>query len=246
MKIALSSAPVKNKDIPHNLAAMTAALAQAAADGADLVVFGESTLQGFDCLCWSYAADRDMALPLDSAPIRQLQDAAQKYATAISFGFIERDGDALYSSCAFISADGEIIHRFRRVSIGWKDYRKTDAYYREGTHFAKFTYGGKTFAIGLCGDLWTDGKPEEMHALDADVVLWPVWCDYRADEWNSTIKHEYAEQAEKCGRRVLLINPCCADENAADAAAGGAVDFRDGKIQAELPAGNSGMLMINV
>ena len=38
----------------------------------------------------------------------------------------------------------------------------------------------------------------------------------------------------------------CADENAADAAAGGAVDFRDGKIQAELPAGNSGMLMINV
>lgn len=190
MRIALSSAPVKNKDIPHNLAAMTAAFAQAAADGADLVVFGESTLQGFDCLCWSYAADRDMALPLDSAPIRQLQDAARKYATAISFGFIERDGDALYSSCAFIGADGEIIHRFRRVSIGWKDYR--------------------------------------------------------ADEWNSAIKHEYAEQAEKCGKRVLLINPYCADENAADAAAGGAVDFRDGKIQAELPAGNSGMLMINV
>ena len=128
---------------------MTAALAQAAADGADLVVFGESTLQGFDCLCWSYAADRDMALPLDSAPIRQLQDAARKYATAISFGFIERDGDALYSSCAFIGADGEIIHRFRRVSIGWKDCRKTDAHYREGTHFEKFTYGGKNFAIGL-------------------------------------------------------------------------------------------------
>ena len=88
-----------------------------------------------------------------------------------------------------------------------KEYRKTDAHYREGTHFEKFTYGGKTFAIGLCGDLWTDGRPEEMHALDADVVLWPVWCDYRADEWNSTIKREYAEQAEKCGRRVLLINP---------------------------------------
>ena len=56
----------------------------------------------------------------------------------------------------------------------------------------------------------------------------------------------HREQAEKCGRRVLLINPYCADDNADDAAAGGAVDFRDGKIQAELPAGNSGMLMINV
>ncbi len=114
-----------------------------------------------------------MALPLDSAPIRQLQDAARKYATAISFGFIERDGDALYSSCAFIGADGEIIHRFRRVSIGWKEYRKTDAHYREGTHFEKFTYGGKTFAVGLCGDLWTDGRPEEMRALDADGCSGP-------------------------------------------------------------------------
>ena len=53
MQIALFSALVRNKDIPHNLAAMTAAIAQAAADGADLVVFGESTLQGFDCLCLS-------------------------------------------------------------------------------------------------------------------------------------------------------------------------------------------------
>ena len=203
MQIALSSAHVRNKDIPHNLAAMSAALAQAAADGADLVVFGESTLQGFDCLCWSYAADRDMALPLDSAPIRQLQDAARKYATAISFGFIERDGDALYSSCAFIGADGEIIHRFRRVSIGWKDYRKTDAHYREGTHFEKFTYGGKAFAIGLCGDLWTDGRPEEMHALDADVVLWPVWCDYRA--MNGTAP----SSTNTRNRRKSAADACC-------------------------------------
>ena len=246
MQIALSSAPVKNKDIPHNLAAMTAALAQAAADGADLVVFGESTLQGFDCLCWSYAADRDMALPLDSAPIHQLQDAARKYATAISFGFIERDGDALYSAQLTIGADGELVNLFHRVSVGWKDVSQTDEHYREGERFEKFTCNGKSFAVGLCGDLWTEGRPEEMKALQADVVLWPVWCDYRADEWNSTIKHEYAEQAQKCGRRVLLINPYCADDNADDAAAGGAVDFRDGKIQAELPAGNSGMLMINV
>lgn len=224
---------------------MTAALAQAAADGADLVVFGESTLQGFDCLCWSYAADRDMALLLPSAPIRQLQDAARKYATAISFGFIERDGDALYSSCAFIGADGEIIHRFRRVSIGWKEYRKTDAHYREGTHFEKFTYGGKTFAVGLCGDLWTDGRPEEMHALDADVVLWPVWCDYRADEWNSTIKHEYAEQAQSAAGVCCSSIPTVRTKMLPmPQRAGSRLPRR--QIQVEMPAGNSGMLMINV
>ena len=246
MRIALSSAPVKNKDLAFNLAAMTAALAQAAGQ-AEVVVFGESTLQGFDCLCWVYETDRDMAVPLDSEPIRTMQNAARKCATAVSFGFIERNNDALYSSYVFIGADGTIIHRFRRVSIGWKEYSQTDAHYREGAHFEKFTYRGKSFAVGLCGDLWTDGRPEEMYALDADVVLWGVWRDYRADEWNSTIKHEYAEQAEKCGRRVLLVNPYCADDDADDEAAkGGAVDFRDGRIQAEMAAGSSGMLVINV
>lgn len=203
MKIALSSAPVKNKDIPHNLAAMTAALVQAAADGADLVVFGESTLQGFDCLCWSYAADRDVALPLDSAPIRQLQDAARKYAAAISFGFIERDGDALYSSCAFIGADGEIIHRFRRVSIGWKDYRKTDAHYREGTHFEKFTYGGKTFAIGLCGDLWTDGRPKKCaHSM-------PMWCSGPSGATTAPMNGTAPSSMNTRNRRKSAADACC-------------------------------------
>ena len=77
-------------------------------------------------------------------------------------------------------------------------------------------------------------------------MLWPVWCDHRAEERNSPNQHEYPETAQKWRRRVLVIHPQCAEENASHAAAGGAVDFRDGKIQAELPAGNSGMLMINV
>ena len=85
-----------------------------------------------------------------------------------------------------------------------------------------FCYAGKTFATALCGDLWTDGRPEEMNALNADVVLWPVWCDYTADEWNASARHEYAAQAALCGRNVLLVNPYCADPNAESRAAGAA------------------------
>ena len=203
MQIALSSAPVKNKDIPHNLAAMTAALAQAAADGADLVVFGESTLQGFDCLCWSYAADRDMALPLDSAPIRQLQDAARKYATAISFGFIERDGDALYSSCAFIGADGEIIHRFRRVSIGWKDYRKTDAHYREGTHFEKFTYGGKPSPSGCAA---TSGRTADPKKCTHST---PMWCSGPSGATTAPMNGTAPSSTNTRNRRKSAAGVCC-------------------------------------
>ena len=53
MKIALASAPVKNLDIDFNLQAIVDAMA-ACSGKADLILFGESVLQGFDCLCWEY------------------------------------------------------------------------------------------------------------------------------------------------------------------------------------------------
>lgn len=245
MKIALASAPVKNKDIEFNIGSMTDAMRKVSGQ-ADLILFGESVLQGFDCLCWEYEADKKMAVALTDAPIQQMQEAARQYGIAVSFGFVERLEETLYSSQIFIGADGEIVNLFHRVSVGWKEYSRTDNHYKEGLRFEKFCYGGKTFATGLCGDLWTDGKPEEMKALGADVVLWPVYCDYGADEWNSSIKHEYVEQAALCGDTVLLVNPYFADRQETDAASGGAVYFKNGKILSELPAGKDGILIVEV
>ena len=245
MKIALASAPVKNRNIEFNLWAMSDAIRRVSGQ-ADLIVFGESVLQGFDCLCWDYEADKYVAVALTDAPIQQMRKAAKQYGIAVSFGFIERIDDNLYSSQIFIGSDGEIVTVFHRVSIGWKEYDKTDDHYREGKHFEKFCYGGKSFAIGLCGDLWTDGRPEEMKALNADVVLWPVWCDYKADEWNNSIKYEYAEHAGLCGDCVLLVNPYGADLDTAEVASGGLAYFRNGRIVSELSAGNSGTMIVEV
>ena len=48
MKIALASAPVKNLNIDFNLQVIMDAMA-ACSGKADLILFGESVLQGFDC-----------------------------------------------------------------------------------------------------------------------------------------------------------------------------------------------------
>lgn len=245
MKIALASAPVKNRNIESNLQAMIDAMEDCSGN-ADLILFGESVLQGFDSLCWDYEIDRLMAVALTDAPIQRMCKAAREYNIVVSFGFIERGDDVLYSSQIFIGSDGEIVNVFRRVSVGWKYYWLTDDHYREGSCFEAFTYGGKRVAIGLCGDLWTDGRPEEMKALNADIVLWPVWCDYKADEWNSSVKHEYAEQAALCGDCVLFVNPFCADPDVTDAAAGGAAYFKNGSIVMEAPSGKSGILTVKI
>lgn len=245
MKIALASALVMNRDMEFNLQAMIDDIRDCSGK-AELILFGESVLQGFDSLCWDYETDRLMAVALTDPPIRRMRAAAKENAMAVSFGFIERGEDALYSSQIFIGADGELVNVFRRVSVGWKEYTKTDDRYREGARFGRFSYGGKTFSIGLCGDLWTEGRPEEMKALNADAVLWPVWCDYAADEWNHTVKHEYAQQAALCGDCVLLVNPFCADPGATNAAAGGAAWFKNGSIAAESPCGRSGVLIVEI
>lgn len=245
MKIALASAPVMYGKTDRNLQVMIDYIEEYSGK-ADLILFGESVLQGFDSLCWDYKTDKMMAVALSDTPIRRVREAARKNGIAVSFGFIERVGDVLYSSQIFIGADGRIENIFHRVSVGWKDSTRTDEHYREGDHFEKFCYGGKSFAVGLCGDLWTDGRPEEMKELGADVVLWPVWCDYKSDDWNARIKYEYAEQAALCGGYVLLVNPFCADADVTDAAAGGAVFFQNGHIAVERPFGESGVLLVEV
>jgi len=212
----------------------------------EVILFGETALQGFDSLNWDYETDRHMAVAVTDAPITRMREAAIKFDLAVSFGFIERIADKLYSSQIFIGPDGSIVHVFHRVSVGWKEFDRTDDHYREGKRFEAFSFAGKTFAIGLCGDLWTDGRPEEMRALQVDVVLWPVWCDYSPGEWNGTIKYEYAEQAALCGDCVLLVNPYSADPAETDTAAGGAACFRSGKITSELSSGSSGILLVEV
>lgn len=245
MRILLAAAPVIHREQAFNLQTILEYM-KAYCERAELIVFGEAVLQGFNSLCWHYEEDRTVAVALTDASIVKIRAAAKRRHIAVSFGMIERRSGSLYSTQLFIGADGEIVNVFHRVSPGWKDCSQTNGHYREGARFEKFSYGGKTFAVGLCGDLWTEGRPEEMKALSADVVLWPVWCDYPASEWNGAVRQEYACQAALCGHDVLLVNPFCTDPEGAGNAAGACVHFRDGIIVREHPSGRPGVLMVTL
>lgn len=245
MKIALASAKVIDKDIHFNMCSMLEAMRDCSGC-ADMVLFGEAVLQGFNSLCWDYETDKHMAVSLTDAPICRMREAAKEYGIAVSFGYIEKVMDSLYSSQIVIDSAGTIIHNFHRVSEGWKYYWLTDNHYCEGDTFQAFSYKGKRFAIGLCGDLWTEGKPEEIKALHADVILWPVCCGYEVDEWNSKAKFEYAKQAALCGNCVLFVDPTYVDPNAKVCTTSAAIYFKNGRIEAELPVGKSGILVVEV
>ncbi len=243
MKIALAAQPFQNGDMGYNAGVILETL-RAVPPGTALVIFGEAVLQGFDGLTWNWERDRHIAVPRDAAVIREIQEAARQCRRAVSFGYYETDGEAIWSSQLFIGADGEAVDNYRRVSTGWKVPEvHGNPHYREGESFQAFSYGGRRFVTVLCGDLWEEENPAKVGELCPDIVLWPVFCNYPAGEWNTTVKLDYARQAALAGDTVLLVDP----PERPDMAAGGcAAWFSGGTIVSETPAGRPGVLTVDI
>lgn len=245
MKIALSGARVRRNDTVFNLAQMRKYMAQAKAQGAELACFGEAFLQGFDAFSWAYEKDREIAVSVQDPLFLELLAETKEQGVDLLFGFLERDGEALYSSCALMG-NGQLIHLYRRVSVGWKEYTITDDHYRKGDRVDVFDYRGKKCLIALCGDLWDVTAPR--FAQGADLLFWPLYINYGKEEWYGTDneRQAYAAQALKACRDVLMIN--CVDDEAVDdsPALGGCYRFTDGQVAAEQPLGAEGMLVVEV
>lgn len=242
MRCALAALGFVNGDTERNLQTVLAAM-RAYAGQADVVLFGESFLQGFYAADFDPAHDVHMALAADSSAVRRIREAAQTLGVAVSFGFIERADDVFYSSQLTISATGDIADHYRRVSPGWK-LPHAGAAYREGAGFHAFKLCGKRIVVGLCGDLWYDEHIEAINRLKPDVVLWPVYTDYSPDEWNAEGRREYAEQAGRIRADVLYVNSFCLDRDGVEIARGGAAHFRGGRIVKDLPSGAEGVLVV--
>ena len=245
IKCALAAVGFVNGDIGYNRAVLVDTLRKCAG-GADVVILGEAFLQGFCGINFEVRHDAAVAVSREDVIIDEICGRAREYSIAVSFGFIERDGDAFFSSQMTIDKNGRIIDVYRRVSPGWKE-SFAGSEYREGSGFHTFDFLGKKVAVGLCGDLWYEENIAILNKLNPDVVWWPVYTDYNRSEWNNTAKLEYAEQASKINAPVFYVNSVCIDKpGECEVAEGGAALFDKGLIKEELPAGNEGILFAEV
>lgn len=236
MRIGLVSYRCKNKDLAFNLSQIERAMRETH-EKADLLCFGEAFLQGFDSLCWNYEADREMALETTSGPILQLAQWTKQYHTALLTGYLERAQERLYSSC-IVLADGKIIHNYRRISRGWKEFSKTDAHYAEGTETGAFRFLNKNITLALCGDLWD--FPERFKA--GDLLIWPVYVNFSIAEWEQGELADYARQAALAANNVLMVNPIDRDPESH----GGAFFFQNGRIAGRTPFDQEKILIVDV
>lgn len=200
MRIGLASYRVENKNTEFNISQIERAVKEAK-DKVDILCFGEAVLQGFESLCWNYEIDKEMAISTDSETMDRIKKLTEQYHMGIAFGYIEREGESLYSSYAVIDA-GNLVHNYRRISRGWKEYDRTDYHYCEGNDTSEFIFRGKKIMVGLCGDLWD--YPERFKT--DNLLIWPVYVNFELEEWDQEV-FDYAEQAAGIADDVLMINP---------------------------------------
>lgn len=244
MKINLMSLAFKTKDLEGNKKIIIKSMREYA-HKADLLVFGESFLHGFEALSWDYEKDKAIGIDLDDDIIKEIKLAARENSIAVSFGMIEKLHEALYSSQITIDKAGEVIDVFRRVSDGWKE-PIADAHYKEGDGFHTFDFDGKKVLVGICGDFWHEELIKNAGAIDKDLVLWSVYTDFEPRVWNEEEKFEYAKQAAKLKTPILYVNSVCYDFDEPYISKGAACYFCGGKIIKEVPSGAEAVLDIDI
>src|SRR5579863_5479543 len=114
MKIAAVQMDVKILDKEHNLARILAGIAEAAREGAKLVIFPECALTGYGF------KSREEAWPVaETVPgpsTEAIAQAARRFDCTVVVGLLERDGDRLYNAAAVISPKG-ILGTHRKVHL---------------------------------------------------------------------------------------------------------------------------------
>lgn len=234
LKIGLVSAKMTERDVTTQIDQIEDF---ASLGGHDLICFGESYLQGFEGLTWDYDQDLQIALTVEDEGIERIRSIAKRHQCAISFGFIEKEGNQLYSANMVIGKNGETVDLYRRVSKGWKEPIANEKY-AEGDGFHTFEYLGKTFATAICGDLFYESHIKDLSQLKVDALLWPLYVDYSISDWREKAFDDYKAQTRPMPYPVLMINSFVDVPTRAN---GGCYVFQHGGILSALPMGEVGI-----
>lgn len=150
--------------VADNGALLETGIAQAVADGADLVVFPELALTGY------FLKDLvpEVALGLDSPEIRRLCDLSRQIS--IVAGFVEVTPDFQFYNSAAWFEDGELKHLHRKVYLPTYGLFDEQRYLGRGDRFRAFDTKFGRVGLLICEDMWHLSAPYLL-AMDGATTL---------------------------------------------------------------------------
>lgn len=152
MRVLLAQLEPRPGDVDANAATVAAALAEH--PDADLAIFPELFLTGYDP-----GRATDLALAPSDAPLPTLQATARRHGTAVVLGFAERVGDGVANAAACIDRDGRWVATYRKTHLFGAAER---AVFVPGDALVVVELAGRRVAPLICYDV---EFPEPARAL---------------------------------------------------------------------------------
>lgn len=157
-----------------NLARAVAAIAEAAARGARLVVLPECLDLG-----WTDPCARDLAVPIPGPHADRLGRAARDHRVHVAAGLVERAGDRLYNAAILIDPSGRIILHHRKLN----ELDIALDLYAVGDRLGVVETELGTLALAICADNFPDSLAigHVLARMGAQVILSPCAWAVEAD-----------------------------------------------------------------
>ncbi|MCG7573202.1 hypothetical protein MHM39_06450 [Phaeobacter sp. CNT1-3] len=181
------------KDVAENLTNARAAIDEAAAEGAEMVVLPEHfALRETDKERRRAEAE---AIP-GGRILSMLQEAAQKNNVWVHGGsFAEKAEDGFFNTTAVINPQGELVTTYRKIHLF--DYVAPDGtVYSEssmngpGTKIVTYEAGGLTFGCSVCYDLRFPDLYMAMARAGVDVIMVTACFTFNTtrDHWETLMR----------------------------------------------------------
>jgi 5-aminopentanamidase len=167
MKLALYQGPSPAGGISQALTKIGQMVSAARQAGAELVVFPELFLPGYN----QPDLIRALAQPRDRAWERAVADIAVTHRCAIVFGWAEQDSDECFNTASVIDDAGQVIARHRKLQLFGA---VEPTIFQPGDHYTAFTLGGLRIGVLICYDIEFAHHVRNMADQGVNLIVVPT------------------------------------------------------------------------
>eukprot|EP01129_Flabellula_baltica_P017583 TRINITY_DN9787_c0_g1_i1.p1 TRINITY_DN9787_c0_g1~~TRINITY_DN9787_c0_g1_i1.p1 ORF type:complete len:340 (-),score=64.89 TRINITY_DN9787_c0_g1_i1:10-1029(-) len=158
----------KEIDATYNLEYLEIMAKKAAAEGADIIIFPELYLQGYNLKTLT----AQVAQPKNGSHFEFSSRVARENSIGILYGYVERDGSTIYNSAIFVDDTGAEIINYRKTHL-FGDYERSQ--FTAGDEIGPvFQFKGHNFGVLICYDIEFPEPARELALLGAQVLLIPT------------------------------------------------------------------------
>jgi predicted amidohydrolase len=199
LRVAVAQPLVAPGAVDKNVRNMEPPVVDAVRRGAEMVVFSECVITGYDLK----GVGAKAAVALDAACLDDVAKMAQRHGVVIVAGFHERQGDRLFNSAGVFYPEGRRVVQRKHLIM---EPERAVAPITAGPRRREiFSVAGLRCAVLICSDSGIPGIYEELAAARCDLILLLTagagdvrFGIHQADLADGKTRKRHARQAAEC------------------------------------------------